>query len=370
MWSGCRGCAPRCRPWRTPRASSTSAAVPLALSFAPVVRARVVTMGNDDDRCRRRVPGSRPLEVAELDLAETRDVLGPDVLLDREPVLPSFSLEPPSRGAVSVERARDAPGWSRVSSRVELRARGAVEGRRQRGRGERPGPRDRERRGSRADRRATSATFRTSLVSIGRSTEPRRGLRRWRTRAGGLHAGGYSTARAGERVLATSTVLNDDAELRHPTILLVDDEDSIQTLLTYPLERDGYRVVQARDGEEALARFAEERVRPRRARHHAAARGRARGLPPPPRARAPCRSSCSRPATTSSTRCSGSSSARTTTSRSRSRSASSAARVRALLRRAATPHQAGRREEVIERGDAPHRRSAAHGRGARRPGRS
>lgn len=44
------------------------------------------------------------------------------------------------------------------------------------------------------------------------------------------------------------------------TILLVDDEDSIQTLLTYPLERDGYRVVQARDGDEALRRFAEESV--------------------------------------------------------------------------------------------------------------
>src|ERR671935_1873895 len=44
------------------------------------------------------------------------------------------------------------------------------------------------------------------------------------------------------------------------TILLVDDEDSIQTLLTFPLERDGYRVVQARDGEEALSRFAEEQV--------------------------------------------------------------------------------------------------------------
>src|SRR5213079_1450780 len=44
------------------------------------------------------------------------------------------------------------------------------------------------------------------------------------------------------------------------TILLVDDEDSIQTLLTYPLERDGYRVVQARDGEEALRRFDEEPI--------------------------------------------------------------------------------------------------------------
>ena len=41
-------------------------------------------------------------------------------------------------------------------------------------------------------------------------------------------------------------------------ILLVDDEESIQTLLTYPLERDGYKVVQARDGEEALRRFGEE----------------------------------------------------------------------------------------------------------------
>ena len=44
------------------------------------------------------------------------------------------------------------------------------------------------------------------------------------------------------------------------TILLVDDEDSVQKLLTYPLERDGFKVVHARDGEEALARFAEEDV--------------------------------------------------------------------------------------------------------------
>jgi DNA-binding response OmpR family regulator len=44
------------------------------------------------------------------------------------------------------------------------------------------------------------------------------------------------------------------------TILLVDDEDAVQKLLAYPLERDGFRVVQARDGEEALALFAQERV--------------------------------------------------------------------------------------------------------------
>jgi len=44
------------------------------------------------------------------------------------------------------------------------------------------------------------------------------------------------------------------------TILLVDDEESIQKLLTYPLEREGYRVVQARDGEEALSQFAAQEV--------------------------------------------------------------------------------------------------------------
>ena len=43
-----------------------------------------------------------------------------------------------------------------------------------------------------------------------------------------------------------------------PIILLVDDEDALQKLLTYPLEREGYRVVVARDGQEALERFAAE----------------------------------------------------------------------------------------------------------------
>jgi DNA-binding response OmpR family regulator len=45
-----------------------------------------------------------------------------------------------------------------------------------------------------------------------------------------------------------------------PTVLLVDDEDSVQKLLTFPLEREGYRVVQARDGEEALERYRAEPV--------------------------------------------------------------------------------------------------------------
>ena len=42
-------------------------------------------------------------------------------------------------------------------------------------------------------------------------------------------------------------------------ILLVDDEHAIQTLLTYPLRKDGYEVISARDGREALDRFAEQR---------------------------------------------------------------------------------------------------------------
>jgi DNA-binding response OmpR family regulator len=42
-------------------------------------------------------------------------------------------------------------------------------------------------------------------------------------------------------------------------ILLVDDEQSIQTLLSYPLRKDGYHVTSAQDGREALQRFEEAR---------------------------------------------------------------------------------------------------------------
>ena len=44
------------------------------------------------------------------------------------------------------------------------------------------------------------------------------------------------------------------------TILLVDDEEAVQKLLTYPLEHEGFRVLHARDGEEALRRFEAEQV--------------------------------------------------------------------------------------------------------------
>ena len=42
-------------------------------------------------------------------------------------------------------------------------------------------------------------------------------------------------------------------------ILLVDDEESIQTLLAYPLRKEGYEVTVARDGREALDVFGAQR---------------------------------------------------------------------------------------------------------------
>jgi len=42
-------------------------------------------------------------------------------------------------------------------------------------------------------------------------------------------------------------------------ILLVDDEQSVQTLLSYPLRKDGYQVTSALDGRQALERFGEVR---------------------------------------------------------------------------------------------------------------
>ena len=45
---------------------------------------------------------------------------------------------------------------------------------------------------------------------------------------------------------------------RSARILLVDDERSVQTLLSYPLRTDGYDVAVAGDGREALSRFREE----------------------------------------------------------------------------------------------------------------
>jgi DNA-binding response OmpR family regulator len=45
---------------------------------------------------------------------------------------------------------------------------------------------------------------------------------------------------------------------RSARILLVDDEQTIQTLLSYPLRKEGYDVIQATDGRQALDRFDEQ----------------------------------------------------------------------------------------------------------------
>src|SRR3954466_12031974 len=68
-----------------------------------------------------------------------------------------------------------------------------------------------------------------------------------------MRASSIETGRVAARTLVTRRHMLD----RAPRILLVDDEHSIQTLLSYPLRKDGYEVVQASDGREALARFGE-----------------------------------------------------------------------------------------------------------------
>src|ERR687893_2336055 len=73
--------------------------------------------------------------------------------------------------------------------------------------------------------------------------------------AGAAPCRGYSREGLGEARPAVMSPVPDSS-----TILLVDDEDSVQKLLSYPLERDGFRVLAAKDGEEALVKFASEPV--------------------------------------------------------------------------------------------------------------
>jgi two-component system, OmpR family, phosphate regulon response regulator PhoB len=44
-----------------------------------------------------------------------------------------------------------------------------------------------------------------------------------------------------------------------PSVLVAEDEGALITLLRYNLEREGYRVLEAKDGEEALLVAAEEK---------------------------------------------------------------------------------------------------------------
>jgi CheY-like chemotaxis protein len=80
-----------------------------------------------------------------------------------------------------------------------------------------------------------------------------------------------------------------------PLVLVVEDEAALVTLLRYNLEREGFRVIDAANGEEALLIVKEQRPGPHPAGLDAAGALRHRGVPADPAARrsiAARRSSC------------------------------------------------------------------------------
>ena len=212
-------------------------------------------MRNEDDRLVER-PGDDGRQIAELDAAETRDVLAPGVLADCEPVERQLVAVPLRRGG-----GPRGPGNAVrvVAGQLDGQRRSgrAVERRRQIGGGQRPRARHREHHQQQRERQeGRKVAGEPEVDGPFDRAAPRPPLAR--PEAGGLHAGGYSRAEQAR----TSALGARQPQMPDPssTILLVDDEDAIQSLLTYPLERDGYRVVQARDGDEALRRFGEETV--------------------------------------------------------------------------------------------------------------
>ena len=166
-----------------------------------------------------------------------------------------------------------------------------------------------------------------------------------------------------------------------PRILLVDDEQSVQKLLAYPLRKEGYEVVSALDGQRGARPAARGQLRPRGARPDAAEGRRVRGVPPDPRRAAPCRSSCSPRRPRRSTRCSGLELGADDYITKPFSVREFRSRVKAVLRRAALPRSERPGEEPLEDGelridfekrqvDAARRAGPAHLRGVRDPGRA
>src|SRR3954452_6247707 len=84
--------------------------------------------------------------------------------------------------------------------------------------------------------------------------------RSWRENAATSSASSTGTnATRYRRGSSTTYSVSHPMAERAPRILLADDEQSIQTLLSFPLRKDGYEVTTAADGREALARFNEGR---------------------------------------------------------------------------------------------------------------
>ena len=171
-----------------------------------------------------------------------------------------------SRRRRSARASRGRPGGS-VRSGPAQRVGDAVGERRVVGRAGAP-VRERARRARRAScaaargrRRRARRRTRRPPAAWSRAPGGRRARRRRRTarRAPGRKAARYTrTSSTAPRVPAHYPRLRSAMADRAPRILLVDDEQPIQTLLSFPLQRDGYEVVQASDGREALARFSEQ----------------------------------------------------------------------------------------------------------------
>src|SRR5947207_95950 len=68
-----------------------------------------------------------------------------------------------------------------------------------------------------------------------------------------------STTGETQTTLCARTTVSGAVDTASARILLVDDEQAVQTLLSYPLRKDGYEVISAHDGQEALECFAEQR---------------------------------------------------------------------------------------------------------------
>ena len=302
-------------------------------------------MSNDDDRLIERA-GDDGREVLELDAADSGHVLLPAVFPDGQAVEGEL-LAVPLDGGRGAGRAGHAV---RVQARELGRQRGRggrVERGRERRRGQRAravqGEDEEQERGDEDDRDLAHEAHVDRALDGAAPRPPR-----CRAEAGGLHPGGYSKAGQAITPQASPPLIAEMPD--SSTILLVDDEDAIQSLLTYPLERDGYRVVQARDGDEALRRFAEEDVDlvvldimlPRVDGLEVCRRLRAESTVPIIMLTARddeldkvlglelgADDYITKPFSIREFR----------------------SRVRALLRRAATPHFSGRRDELIDRGD-------------------
>ena len=198
-------------------------------------------------------------------MAETDDVVGPRVGVDGQVVLLSSrsgtTLPRGAQAGAAWRAVRVSPASSTASAWASAPSKfgGSV------GAGSAPG---------RTMLNASTKRARSVRSEKGAAIETAvdRTFERAATGAGAADGAGLRVDRHPRRPVILLAVQPETVPDATPTILLVDDEDSVRTVLAFPLEKDGYTVVQAGDGEEALELFERPSRRPRRARHHAAAK--------------------------------------------------------------------------------------------------